>query len=200
MKRVMCLALAILFLFLSSCKETSMQDGSVQTTVLTADIVERRIAKLSNPAYYEENDTFIIILENLEQDYAALPENEKREVENYDRLLLAREIYNFDWIKIHAKQKIKEKVLGKFSNPSLLELNFYHIYLYKLEEKVYVLAILDYAFPNDAGDYEERSETAYYLFLPNPNNAGYNDGTEMDADVYQEEVQGTTYYRRPQWQ
>lgn len=199
MKRMICLTLTILFLFLTSCEESSSQNIPSETAGLTAELIEKKIAKLSNPSYDEGNNTFITVLEDLEKGYAGLSEEQKREVKNYDRLLLAREIYNFDWIKKHAKQKIRAKVIENSSDPCLLQLKFDHIYLYKFEEKIYVLAILDYMFPNETGNYKENSETGYYLFLPNQNGLGYDLGTELDADTYQKEVTETTYYRRPQW-
>ena len=198
LKRIICFILSTVLLCLTSCENLFFQISKTESAS-SADLVEQQIADLPSPRYDENEDSFIICLEKVEKNYAELSDEEKCKVKNYDRLLLAREIYNFDWIKSKGKQKIKDHVLGKFLDQSSLKIRFFHTYLYKFEEKIYVLIIFDYATPNAEGIYEEKSETFYYLFLPNQENVGYDNGIEMDYDTYHQSVIGATYYRRPIW-
>ena len=61
MKRMICLTLTILFLFLTSCEESSSQNIPSETAGLTAELIEKKIAKLSNPSYDGGNNTFITV-------------------------------------------------------------------------------------------------------------------------------------------
>ncbi len=198
MKRMICLILSIIFLFLTSCEDLSLHNGQTEFSGPAA-LVEQEIAKLPSPIYDDENDTFIIALKKAEENYAKLSDEEKREVKNYNLLLLAREIYNFDWVKKQAEEKMKNSVCEKLSDPSSLKIDFPHIYLYKSDERIYVLVIFDYFVPNSMGGYEEKSETAHYLFLPDKEKQGYDYGSEIDYDTYREAVREAMYYRRPKW-
>ena len=196
MKRMVCfiLSVAVLLLCMASCKGWFAEED-----VDLAALVEKEIAELPTPAYLGKNEAFGIAVQQAEENYSKLSNEEKSRVGNYDRLLVARELYNFIWIQSHAYENAKMGVLNKLDDPNAVWTLEPHIYLYKCEEAIYTLVILDYTLLNSDGEYDTHTKRSYYLFLPDKEGVGYDGGTELDYSTYQQGVEGTTYYRRPEW-